>query len=273
MTEKHHEVLIAGYGFLGRAIARELSKERIKVSGLNRSGGSEQGVSIIKHDLLAGPAHLKKYTAAIICLSPDGRNPELYYRTYVKAAANVLNSVSDIPVYFISSTAVYPQDDGRRVDVGDEAAEGFRAEILSEAEDQILSFNDQSKVLRFSGIYGPGREYLLRRIRSGDLYDQDAYTNRIHVTDGARFISYLLHNQMSDSRIFNVTDTHPALRSEVFNTLAEKMQLPQRMPAGARPGGKQISNRSVAATGFKYQYPTYKEGYTEIIDGFSFTPR
>jgi len=69
----------------------------------------------------------------------------------------------------VSSTSVYGQNRGEWVDEDSETrptSDGAR--WLVAAEERIWEANEANCVVRFSGIYGPGRDWLLRRLIQGE---------------------------------------------------------------------------------------------------------
>ena len=98
--------------------------------------------------------------------------------------------------------------------------------ICLDAEGVVRSFfptgAGRATILRFSGIYGPGR--LLRRIESIRAAEPiegnpEAYLNLIHVDDGARFIDELSgHGGCKPTYL--VTDNRPIRRREYYTRLA-----------------------------------------------------
>ena len=71
----------------------------------------------------------------------------------------------------------------------------FNGRVLLEAEALAQSCGRDALVLRLGGIYGPGREMLLKRVRSGVpllISEPPLYTNRIHVEDAAAAAAHLI---------------------------------------------------------------------------------
>jgi hypothetical protein len=72
-------------------------------------------------------------------------------------------------------------------------------------------------------------------------------------------------------------DNEPAELGEVLSFLAAELGLP-RPPSSAdggrqgggepsRGGNKRCSNALLRSTGFEFRYPTYREGYRDILAG------
>jgi nucleoside-diphosphate-sugar epimerase len=131
-------------------------------------------------------------------------------------------------------------------------------------------------VLRLGGIYGPGRDRTVRRVRSGEAEcpPRGVYGNRIHRDDAARALRHLLTLPDPESVYLGV-DRDPAELREVYGWIAGRVgaadpcaDAPPRDdgdPAGRRGTNKRCSSERLAASGFEWRYPTYREGYAGLI--------
>ena len=204
------------------------------------------------------------------CLSPSSRDEATYRAVYVDALRHLLAAVPGASrVVFVSSTAVYGDHGGDWID---ETAScrptGFNGHVLLEAEQVACASGHDALILRLGGIYGPGREMLLRRVRSGEplaVSDPPQYTNRIHVEDAAAAAVHLIRQRASG--IFNLVDDLPAAQPEVLDWLADRMGLPRlaRVP-GPRPvDSKRVANARLHGHGFDLRYPDFRAGYAELL--------
>ena len=101
--------------------------------------------------------------------------------------------------------------------------------------------------------------------------DVDAWTNRIHRDDAARAILHVLGLDEPPA-VLNVVDGAPTPRREVLAWLAERLGAPTPVATtdhASRPGftDKRVSSARLAATGFRFEYPSYREGYAALLDG------
>ncbi|MCB1124737.1 MAG: epimerase, partial [Verrucomicrobiae bacterium] len=135
--------------------------------------------------------------------------------------------------------------------------------------------------LRLAGIYGPERHYLLNQVLYGEPEmpgEGDVYLNLIRVEDICQAIWTLWQTDPANlDTIYNVADNQPATKREVVAWLAEKTgrPMPTFNPALSRrqrhlPNGK-LPNRIISnaklksVTGWEPQYPTYREGFADLI--------
>lgn len=271
-------VLLAGCGDLGTRLGQRLLTQGHDVWGLRRTpSGFPAGLKPLSGDLtkpqsLTLPADLNWviYTAA-----PSQRDEESYRRTYVDGLATILEQ-SRSPnlqrVVFCSSTAVYGQDDGSWVDEDSATVPAdYRGQVLLEAEALVHEQRAQAQtvlasVIRLSGIYGPGRTYLLRRAREeSPLANGGRCTNRIHIDDAAALFAQILAIEDPASCYVGV-DNEPSRLDETLGWLRGELGLPAAPTTGGPSLGKRCRNRLARATGWEPVYPTYREGYRSLLD-------
>lgn len=269
-------LLIAGFGDLGQRLAGRLTGSNWAVTGLARSPASIPGIQTVAGDLqgsLAAPGLAGHWDAVIYTATPDERTRSAYYNTYVVALANLLDRLSVGRLILVSSTAVYGQQAGEWVDeTSPTEPTAFNGRVLLEAE-ALASRLADSTVVRFSGIYGPGRDYLLRSLRSGQAScrpDPVQWTNRIHAEDCAGFLAYLLDLAAPPKRVC-ATDSAPAPRCEVLDWLAHQLEVaaPRRISApqeAARDQGRRVRNSRMLDTGYALQFPDYRAGYGAMME-------
>ena len=195
---------------------------------------------------------------------------------YVDGLANVLTQLPPPKRFiYISSSSVYGQTDGGWVDETSPTAPAEPSgQIVLEAEGQLAACGVASSaaiILRFAGIYGPGR--LLRRqtIEKGEsiVGDADKWLNLIHVEDGARVV--LAAEQHAEAgRIYNVCDDHPVRRRYFYAALARALGAPEPRfvapPLDAPTPPHEQANRRINNRRMKVElhaelrYPDYDQG-------------
>lgn len=278
-------ILIAGCGYVGCALGERLVADSHEVFGLRRRPAAmPSGVQLIEADLaVAGslrdlPSGIDK---VVYAAGPGGRD-DAYYRTaYVEGLGRLLEALEQQAqrperVIFVSSTSVYAQSNGSWVDEGSETApKAHNGRRLLEAEALLRDAPFRSVVLRFAGIYGPRRTRLLDRVRTGQAtYQQGVtrYTNRIHRDDCAGALRHLLFLDDPEDLYLGV-DCEPAEDVEVMRFLAGTLGAAEpRVAHGAdreRAGGsnKRCRNQRLLDSGYTFEYPTFREGYAEVIRG------
>lgn len=277
-------VLIVGCGYVGVALGKALADEGHLVRGMRRNPEnmppSIQPLRADIHDegladLLPGGLDFIFYTVA-----SGGGGEDGYRAAYAQGPKNLLKALdlkreSPRRIFFTSSTAVYAQTDGRRVDEESSTQPThYSGRILLEGERAFLESNHPATILRLSGIYGPGRTRLIDSVRAGKAEVQEGpprYTNRIHRDDCAGALAHLMRMDAADE-IYLGVDDEPADRRNVLNWLADRLGVPHPRVAESREApstraatNKRCSNARLKATGYRFLYPSYREGYAEII--------
>lgn len=212
----------------------------------------------------------------VVSLTPPQRSDEGYRLGYFEASRNIIDQLSRWPrppkrVVFVSSTSVYGQDQGESVDESSPTQPpGFSGQRMLQAEQAWQASGWPVTIVRFSGIYGPGRYRLLQQVQSGIVGGQrrPAYTNRIHQTDCARVIAHLLDDGQ-DTGTYIATDNESQLDVTVRAWLAEQLGGSVVAPTLTEStAGKRLSNKKLRATGFALQYASFREGYPDIVRSF-----
>ncbi len=270
-------VLIAGCGDVGTLLGQLLSQQGHHVFGLRRNVDALPAAIIPivgdlsdKESLNAIPKNLDLvyYTA-----SANERTEESYRKIYVDGLINVLSQCrSGSPtlrhVFFTSSTSVYGQLDGSEVNEDSQTSPtSFTGRIILEGEAHLAQFPVSSTAVRFSGIYGPGRAYLIKSLTNGtaSLKQNDTYTNRIHRTDCAGFLAHLATLE-KPLPTYIATDSEPAPYNEVILFIATQLGLTAPKEANRIVvTNKRCSNRRLLESGYVLRYPSYKIGYKMLI--------
>lgn len=286
MTTASRRVLIAGCGDLGRRIGLLLADAGCSVWGLRRNAGQllpplqPLRADLTRPETLTGiPPGLD---VLLITIAAQAFGEQAYRTAYVEGPRNLLQALGrsqNLPrrVLFTSSSSVYAQSDGAWVDENSETVPGhFSGRILLEAENLMRQEVSSTIVLRLAGIYGPGRRRLIDQVVRGEATCVEAppqYTNRIHVDDAARLAVHLLE-EGAPAGVYLGVDDEPAEQCRVLRWLARELGVPEPRvveTSTARERGrrsnKRCSNAKIAATGFRFVYPTYREGYAALLAG------
>lgn len=264
--------LVVGAGYVGGALARELVAGGHRVTALRRRPEPlGDGVEVLAADVTAGTLQLPRDLDAIVyAISPDASGDAEYERAYVDGVRAVLAAARGTErVVFTSSTAVYAQDDGSLVDETSEVTGAGHARFLLAGEALVHAAG--GTVLRLSGIYGPGRDRIVRMVREGTarITTPSPFGNRIHQLDCAGAIAHVL-SLASPAPVYVGVDDAPVELAEVYRWIASELGV-EPPPAGegdARSRGttrKRCSNRLLRASGYHFRYPTYREGYGEML--------
>jgi nucleoside-diphosphate-sugar epimerase len=276
-------VLIAGCGYVGSALARLRIERGDNVFGLRRNPVDlPSGVVPIAADL-AVPRSLAELPAAldvvVYAASPGGRDEAFYRTTYVEGLRNLLAALAAQKqkprlTIFISSTAVYGQSHGEWVDESSPTQPAhFSGQRLLEAEGLLRESGLPGVVLRLGGIYGPRRTRLIDEVRQGRAAIPRGgphYTNRIHRDDCAGALDHLIGLAQPADCYLGV-DSDPEDEAVVLRWLAGVLGASAPRIAGAdqrraRGGAnKRCRNARLLASGYAFRYPSYREGYAAVL--------
>lgn len=262
-------VLIIGCGDLGSRVGLSLAALGHTVYGMRRNAAQIPApITPIAADVqkLKSTDLPSALDALVIALSPDARDEASYRHTYVdglQAALNAANGQAPKRVW-VSSTAVYGDQQGGAVDEETPCAPlGFNGRVLLEAEQ--LALGAGSAVIRCGGIYGPGREWLIRRARVASTASALRWTNRIHVDDAAALIVQVLIEAWP-AQIYNAVDCEPALESVVLTDLAQRVGGPApHIDSAPVADNKQVSSAKIRRMGFVHQFRSWREGYAALL--------
>ncbi|WP_376694792.1 SDR family oxidoreductase [Wenzhouxiangella sp. EGI_FJ10305] len=266
-------LLIAGCGDLGIRLAGRLDRDQWQVSGLRRRVEALPETIIPVSADLSEPGTLAAvagdWDAVVYQATPDQYDEAGYRRAYFQGLANLFERVRARRLIFVSSTAVYGQDEGEWVDEASETEPArFNGRVLLEAEALAARSAPEAVVVRFSGIYGPGRDFLVRKVAAGEASCREnppQWTNRIHADDCAGVLAHLLTLEAPET-LYCATDSRSARRCEVLDWLAGQLHAaaPSR-ETGSGGQGKRVANARLLASGYRLIHPDYRSGYQELL--------
>jgi nucleoside-diphosphate-sugar epimerase len=170
-------LVVFGCGYVGTAVALEAQARGLAVTALTRNTASavvlrEQGMETVVADLADESWHEQVPATpdfALNCVSGGGGGLDDYQRSYVRGMESIVRwaeaAGSVGTLVYTSSTSVYPQGGGGRIDESAPTEEaGERGQVLLAAERALSRAQGVANrwfILRLAGIYGPGRHYLL----------------------------------------------------------------------------------------------------------------
>lgn len=272
---------MAGLGDVGGRTAARLAQQGHDVVGVRRSAtAGPDDVVMVRGDLtddrLVDQLPRAPFDRVLITVSADGRDPDLYRSAYLDGPVTLLAGLARRGdpverVVFTSSSAVYGQRDGEWVDeTSPTEPSSATGAVLVEAERAIVRSALPATALRLTGIYGPGRTRLVERVRRGEAVvgSTPSWTNRIHAADAAAACAVLLGLGADAPDVVVGTDDEPATRATVYGWLAERLGVPgpvvddERAP---RRGSKRCRNDLLRSLGWEPRYPTFREGYAELL--------
>jgi len=277
-------ILIAGCGDVGTALGLSLAEHGHEVFGARRSAHRlPEPLHPLPVDLTDARAierAVPTVDTAVYAVAAGSRDEGAYRRAYVDGVSALLEVLEARPepprrVFFVSSTSVYGERGGEWIDeTAPLAPRGFAGESLVAGERRMLASPIPATVVRFAGIYGPGRGWMIERARAGARCagDPPKFTNRIHRDDCAGVLAHLVDLGDRCDDVYIGVDDAPVEECEVLEWLAVRLDAPppRRVrgdEAGSRGSGKRCSNARLRASGYRFRHPTFREGYAAVLAG------
>lgn len=281
------KIAVLGCGYVGAEFARQARAAGHDVLGIVRSEASRdklraEGLAAEAFDLQTGDWSVlpARFDAVVYAASTGGGGPEAYALAYdigVKRALAWARAVGAGSFVFTSSTGVYRQDDGGIVDEASPVGGAPTADAILGGERAVLASGcGKARVLRFGGLYGPGRHHLVDQLRRGDNViggRVDHFINYLHRDDAASAILAALVGGPSGARVYNVGDGKPVTKEALARWIARRLGVAEPVfdpsaPAGPRmaKGGRTQPNR-IVATGLIQAELGWRPRHADIFAG------
>lgn len=285
------QLLVLGAGYVGEALCRWAIGRGINTTAVTRNaetaqGLAELGVRTVTADIAGHDWHTRVPEApdfVLNCVSSGRGGIEGYRHSYFEGMASMIawaraRGCMGTLVY-TSSTSVYPQGGGVRVD---ESASllppaSERAEILIETESLARAWPGRAFILRLTGIYGPGRHHLLDALRAGEVALAGKAEHRLNLVHRDDIVSAiwcaLTAAPAVSGQVFNVTDDQVVTRAELVNWLSARVgcampKFESQASSGRRTvvPERTIDNARIKSVlGWRPLYPSFREGYRQIL--------
>ena len=275
--------LIIGCGYLGRRVAALWNAQGKRVYALTRGRSGElqkAGIEPIVGDVLdlASLSALPRASTVLYAVGMDRSTGRSFREVYLDGLTNVLERMPQPErLIYISSTSVYGQSQGELVDESSptEPTEE-NGKIVLEAERLLREKVPEAIVLRFAGIYGPGRIIRQAALMKGEplIGDADKWLNLIHVEDGARAV-LAAESLAQPGETILIADGHPVRRREFYTFLAELLGAPparfEPVSAGNPLPPHESANRRLSNLKMRsqlkldVQYPDYRTGLQATV--------
>jgi nucleoside-diphosphate-sugar epimerase len=286
-------VLISGCGYVGSSLGLLLTAQGHTTFGLRRNTTAlPPAILPVQADLSASlppDALPPNLDALVYAASPAGATDEAYRAAYVDGLRNLLSALAPQGslrrFVFVSSTGVYAQREGEWVDEESPTEpQSYSGRRLLEGERVVLGSTFSATILRLGGIYGPGRTGTIDRAlrEAPEEKDPSRYTNRIHRDDCAGALRHLLLLR-DPAPVYLGVDHEPTTRQEIHEWLTAQRYTPpltletssRNTPRGASRTrtNKRCSNARLISSGYRFRYPTFREGFATLLDGVNSSAR
>lgn len=279
-------VLIAGCGWLGKAVAERLIARGDRVTGVRSDALRAEslrtlGIEPLVLDL-ADPTSASRLPGdidAILALqAAKGGDAAAYRQAYLDVNETLLAYADRHPVrgyVYSGSTGLFGQQDASEVHESTAPQPvGPTGEILAAAEQRLLAAAEAGlpvRVVRLSGLYGPGRLWLIDRVRQGLMPlgpGDETWMNACHQDDAAETLIAAL-DRGRDGTIYHATDAQPMRRGELIRFVAERLGVVPPCDANPAPMGP---NRRITGDATRRElslscrWPSMREGLEPFLD-------
>ena len=286
------KIAVLGCGYVGAQFARLAKSQGHEILGVVRSEASRdrlraEGLVAEAFDIQQGDWALLPgaFDAVVYAASTGGGGPEAYALAYdvgVKRALAWAKCVGARKFIFTSSTGVYRQDDGLAVNEDSAVGGTPTSDAILEGEKAVMAASFECvRVLRFGGLYGPGRHHLVDQIKRGENIiggRVDHFINYLHRDDAASSVLASLVSGPTGARVYNVSDGNPVTKSQLARWIAQRLGgielvFDEAAPGGPRMrrGGRDQPNRIVDVSRFgaevcwKPQFASIYSGLSELL--------
>jgi nucleoside-diphosphate-sugar epimerase len=261
-------------------VAQRLVARGDRVTGARTDPGRAEalrslGIQPLQLDL-ADPAALARIPrdvdVVLAMQSAQGEGEVPYRRAYLEANRTLLEVARRQPLrafLYTSSTGVFGQRDGSDVtELTPPAPAAPTGRVLLAAERMLLAAVDEGlpiRVVRLSGLYGPGRTWVIDRARRGLLPNDDVWMNSCHLDDAVGTVIAAL-DRGRDGAVYHGTDARPMRRREVSAFLAERLGVAIGS-ATATPGPNRRIRGEVSREelGIQLHWPSLLEGLAPFL--------
>lgn len=279
-TDQTHYLLI-GVGAIGLPLANRLAANGYRVTAVSRTPKADLATSVTHlctdaRTLRAAELGQARATIShvVIIVTPTGTGEQAYRDSYLAIAQAVVRLGADLPnlqrVVYVSSTGVYGQHAGERIDINTPIAPPTSAthRVLLQTEQTLqAAFGARCTIVRASGIYGRKRRRLLAMARDVATGARPAptnnWSNRIMDSDLVNALYHIVTAAVP-LPVYLATDSHPVALHAVLALIAAHMGLKTaNFATDSTPTtGKRLYGNLPADW---LTYPNYQTGYRDIL--------
>lgn len=263
--------LLVGCGRIGTRLGEGLVAAGGEVTAIRRdTAGLPDTFTSLALDLREPVGReLPEVDAMVITLTPGMNRSPVHPTGYTDALEHLATALPSLPprVLFVSSTRVFEGSSGyERITERDTPTPVTpRGRALREGELRAADLFG-AHILRPAGIYGPGREMMIRKVLEQTPVQYAKRSNRIHAVDLVRILGELL-GMAAPPQLLHAVDRRPATVGEVVTFIAERLGLQPPPALPAAPGGTVLDGGLLKELLGPLRYPTFEAGYGELLAG------
>jgi len=233
--QRLNSVAIIGCGWLGSALVKSLvanqyhviatTQQVAKLTHIQALGAEAEILSLPFNEAGLDKNSVFDCQTLVICITPGIRQGKKDYADKVVQLVQQAEKGQVNKIILISSTAVYDGNVGDVTEMTTIQSDIEKVAIISGAEQAVLSFKQQSIVVRAAGLVGkdrhPGKFFQQQR----KLKDPNAYVNLIHQTDLVAQLQLLIQS-VDLTGVFNAVSETQLTKKQYYSTAAQVLNLP-----------------------------------------------
>lgn len=264
--------LLVGCGQVGTQLGERLNAAGSQITALRRDPSDlPSSFTRLSIDLMQPVSEtLPEVDSMVVTLTPTMLDPA-GENGYLKALQHFAHALPNVPsrVVFVSSTRVFEGHSMARPLTEDDpvAPTSHRGETLVAGEQLAVELFG-AHVVRPAGIYGPGREMLIRKVLANEAVQYNRLTNRIHQTDLVNTL-YAILSANAPPAVLHAIDQAPGVPlGDIVEYIASQLHVavpPALEQDGSR--GRILGGDRLHTWLGPLDYPTYREGYDSILAG------
>ena len=281
-----NRVLIYGYGYVARFLSEKIIANGNTVLATTRDP-NKINVQIDKLTLVHPDKVNSKLVdygdeiTHLIISVPPNESGDIFLKQYKDSLLNMSNLKW---IGYLSATNVYGDHNGEYVSEFS-SLKGTTSKGINriKAEGQWIEHSKENNlplhIFRIAGIYGPERN-IYKRIKLNKfnhIIKNDQYFSRIYISDLVNIL-FASMNKPNPINIYNIADDMPSSMCDVVEFICQKTSctIPEKISFEDLDKkqqqdsfyleNKRINNRLLKEDlGIILKYPSYREGYEEII--------
>lgn len=262
IEDKMKRVAIIGLGWLGLPLAQYLQAKGWQVKGSKRTVLSAadiqaQGIACYPFKLgeKTAQAELLRTDALIINLPPS---PELLSNYVSGIKTLILDALKQgiQHLVFVSSTAVFPQQDGDFDEQSETHASSAATQALIELETWLKTLTIDCDIVRPAGLFGENRHPVTHLAGKQNLANPHQPVNLVHRNDVIRAIALLLAKP-AGMRLYHLSAPSHPTRKTYYTAVAKQLGLALPHFIDEAHSLKRIikGDKICQELGFRYHYP------------------